>query len=348
MNWWTDHFVDLELPIDFRSIVFIVSLYQYSGTMLAYQVLSWVLFIYHGTSSMYGYDSYKKIASLISGWNGSCLFVFNVLLIMLRSKFAEIFRTFQVKNIMRYNLVKHVTYQSCCFMIKHVKYQSCCFMFELGHLFDVLARLLWLQFGLFVKYRVHLNYGVYFTTKLFLKMFDKCFNKNSHKNLNQNFDENFGKSECVNKNFYKILSQNSDKNYGRSEICSYNGILCDKTFLDIRFLDTQNLTKLSVINFCSIYVSTVNYIYLLKTCHEKNLKISYIENSAAYLTAAYLTAFLLFDQISESKSLKIILLFLYCTITFYLFKVNLQAHFSKHYKFKKLLGSNSFILNHGS
>ena len=86
---------------------------------------------------------------------------------------------------------------------------------------------------------------------------------NIDKKLNKNLDKNVGKFVC-NKNFYKFFNQNSDKNYGRSEICSYKGILCG-----ILFVDTQNLTKLSIILFCSIYVSTVNYIYLLKNCHEK-------------------------------------------------------------------------------
>ena len=182
------------------------------------------------------------------------------------------------------------------------------------------------------------NFNKNYTTKIFQKIIDKIcfqFNKNFYKNFNQNSDKNLGKNECLNKNFYKILNQKSDKNYGRSEICSYKGILCD-----ILFVVTQNLTKLSII-FCRIYVSTVNYIHLLKKCHEKILKISYIKNSATYLTA-----FLLFAQISETKFLKKYPFILYAVqLYLYLFKVNL----SKHYKlFKKLLSSNNFIFYHGS
>ena len=69
------------------------------------------------------------------------------------------------------------------------------------------------------------------------KMFDKRFNRNFHKNFNKNSDKNFGKS--------------------------------DKIFLDILFLDTQNLSKLSIFVFCSIYFTTVNYICIIKVCHAK-------------------------------------------------------------------------------
>ena len=98
-----------------------------------------------------------------------------------------------------------------------------------------------------------------------LKYYIQCFwyNKISFKKLSYIYNmipiyKIFGK--CFDRNFHKNFNQNSDKNFGKS----------DKMFLDILVLDTKNLSKLSVFVFCSFYISTINYIYLIKICHAKN------------------------------------------------------------------------------
>ena len=189
----------------------------------------------------------------------------------------------------------------------------------------------------------------YFTKFIIFVVENICFiiHKNVDKNFNKHiaikFQINFDK--CFDKNFHINFNQNADKNFGKSEICSYNCFLPNKNFLEILLVDTQNLAKLILILFSCIYFSTVNYIYLLKTCNEKILKISYIENSATYLTVC-----LHFAQISEIKSHKIHPFIFYAARLYLnLFKVILQVHFLKHYKlFKKLLSSYNFIFHHGS
>ena len=185
------------------------------------------------------------------------------------------------------------------------------------------------------------------------------------------------KNKTIIKNIFKVKIHILAKNYV-AKITYRKKYIFYKNFLDIKFVDNQNLTRLSVIGFCSIYLSTVNYSYLLKTYHEKILKISYIENSKIYLlalyfsmtyllknchakimkisyienSATYLTVFLLFFWISEIKSLKNYPFVFYADrLYLYFLKVNFQAHFLKHYKLyiiKNLLSSNNLIFYHGS
>ena len=159
----------------------------------------------------------------------------------------------------------------------------------------------------------------------------------------------------LNNNVFGNGDKNNDKNSPKlfevlhTGYCRYHTfdsrISTNFVFNTLIFIvDTQNLTKLSIIIFCSICFSTVNYTYLLKTCFGKNLKISYIENSATYLTA-----FLLFAQISETKTIKNYPFIFYAARLDLNLKANFQTHFLKHYKlFKKLLSSNIFIFYHGS
>ena len=140
----------------------------------------------------------------------------------------------------------------------------------------------------------------------------------------------------LNNNVFGNGDKNNDKNSPKlfevlhTGYCRYHTfdsrISTNFVFNTLIFIvDTQNLTKLSIIIFCSICFSTVNYTYLLKTCFGKNLKISYIENSATYLTA-----FLLFAQISETKTIKNYPFIFYAArLHLYFFKVNFQAHFLK-------------------